>query len=146
MIIESDFFRISSIKLPSGERHPVLQLEDIERELREIVNYPQLNNKNIISVVGEVGSGKTSILNNFLEVEDRDMPVGTNPTTMIPTYVVSSDEYSINGQNYMSGIIDIHYQIYKRFNIDYFIFAVLNFLHIFAILILKEIERWKLHV
>jgi len=120
MIIESDFFRISSIKLPSDERHPVLQLEDIERELREIVNYPQLNNKNIISVVGETGCGKTSLLNNFLEAEERDMPTGVNPTTTVSTYIVSDDEYGIKAQSYMGGTIDIHYQIYKRFTIDFF--------------------------
>ena len=119
MIIESDFFRISSIKLPKDERHPVLQLEDVERELQKIVNYPQLNNKNIVTVVGETGCGKSSLLNNFLEVEDRDMPTGVNPTTAISTYIVTDEEYDIKGQSYMGGVIDIHYQIYKKFTIDF---------------------------
>ncbi len=119
MIIESDFFRISSIKLPSDERHPVLQLEDVERELQMIVNYPQLNNKNVIAVVGETGCGKSSLLNNFLETQDRDMPTGSNPTTVVSTYIVADEEYGIKGQSYMGGDIDIHYQTYKKFTIDF---------------------------
>ncbi|SFV64285.1 hypothetical protein MNB_SV-6-1512 [hydrothermal vent metagenome] len=119
MIIESDFFRISSIKLPSDEKHPVLQLEDIDRELQKIINYPQLNSKNIVTVVGETGCGKSSLLNNFLEVKDRDMPIGVKSTTPISTYIVADEEYSIKGQSYMGGDVDIHYQIYKKFTMEF---------------------------
>ncbi|NOQ32518.1 MAG: hypothetical protein GQ570_15540 [Helicobacteraceae bacterium] len=31
-------------------------------------------------------------------------------------------------------------------NLDYFLFAILNFLHIFSILLVKEYERWRFHV
>ncbi len=119
MIIESDFFRISNIKLPTDERHPVLQLEDISKELQKIINYPQLNNKNIVTVVGEIGCGKSSLLNNFIEVEDRDMPTGVSPTTAVSTYMVTDEEYGIKGQSYMGGDVDISYHIYNKFTIEY---------------------------
>ena len=53
-----------------------------------------LNGKTTIALVGEFSSGKTSIINRLLSQDNKNavqLPVGTEATTAIPTYITGSN-------------------------------------------------------
>jgi len=70
-----------------------------------LIDKPYLNNKLIIAVTGRFAAGKSSFLNNILDV---NLPVDVEPTTAIPTYITYYKELHKgmtsllkSGSNYM---------------------------------------------
>ena len=73
----------------SEEAEVTLEFQDLREELIKIVNFNFLYSKNIIAVGGGFSAGKSEFLNVLLSNTDLKLPVGINPVTAIPTYIVT---------------------------------------------------------
>ncbi len=67
-------------------------------ELRDLVYFPHLANKNVIAVCGAFSAGKSSFLNSIFGV-GRLLKTGDDPTTAIPTYLTNGPEETIRALN-----------------------------------------------
>lgn len=98
----------------SEEATALLLLQDVEKRLENITNFPAIYNKNIVAVGGGFSAGKSEFLNSFFIDKDIKLPVGINPVTAIPTYITVGEENSIKGHSYKGGIVELSSSIYKE--------------------------------
>ena len=84
----------------------ILKLQSIEKELELISAYSKLHTKNIIAVGGGFSAGKSEFISSFIN-ENIKLPIGINPTTAIPTYVLNDSKNSIVGCSNKGGVVDL---------------------------------------
>ncbi len=97
-LIHSDFLKLcAGIGIP-GESALFNELLVLLSDLRELIEFPHLANKNILAIGGGFSSGKSRFLNSILGQEQL-LPVGLLPTTAIPTFLTSAKEESIHALN-----------------------------------------------
>ncbi len=90
----------------ANEAAAILKLQAIEKELEVITAYPELYKKNTLAVGGGFSSGKSEFISSFFENEIK-LPIGIEPTTAIPAYVVNSDTQHIFGCSNKGGAVDL---------------------------------------
>ena len=97
-LISKDFYlHISDIGMP-GSVEVYAELLNLLNELRDLVYFPHLANKNVIAVCGAFSAGKSSFLNSIFGV-GRLLKTGDDPTTAIPTYLTNGPEETIRALN-----------------------------------------------
>ena len=97
-LIRSDFLKLcSGIGIP-GECALYNELLLTLSDLRELIEFPYLANKNILAVGGGFSAGKSRFLNSIVG-EDLLLPEGIQPTTAIPTYLISGKDEEISALN-----------------------------------------------
>jgi len=84
----------------------ILKLQSIEKELELISAYSKLHTKNIIAVGGGFSAGKSEFISSFIN-NNIKLPIGINPTTAIPTYVLDGSKNSIIGCSSKGGVVDL---------------------------------------
>ena len=88
--------------LPNGGH--LKRLKNICEKVEYAVNFPLYYHKNVIALCGRFSSGKTSMINSFLQNDV--LPTDINPTTALNTYVVYDDKEINDGlyiRNHFSG-------------------------------------------
>ncbi len=90
----------------ANEAEAILKLQAIEKELEVITAYPKLHKKNTIAIGGGFSSGKSEFISSFFK-SDIKLPIGIEPTTAIPAYVMNSNNDEIIGCSYNGGIVDL---------------------------------------
>ena len=90
----------------ANEAEAILKLQAIEKELEIITAYPKLHKKNTIAIGGGFSSGKSEFISSFFKSEIK-LPIGIEPTTAIPAYVMDSSNDEIIGCSYNGGIVDL---------------------------------------
>ena len=90
----------------ANEAEAILKLQAIEKELEIITAYPKLHKKNTIAIGGGFSSGKSEFISSFFKSEIK-LPIGIEPTTAIPAYVMDSNNDEIIGCSYNGGIVDL---------------------------------------
>jgi GTPase SAR1 family protein len=90
----------------SNEAEAILKLQAIEKELEIIVAYPDLYTKSTIAIGGGFSAGKSEFISSFLN-SDIKLPIGIEPTTAIPVYVVNHDKKHLIGCNHKGGTINL---------------------------------------
>lgn len=70
-------------------------LQWVEKELKNAVNFPMLSSKNIVAVAGGFSSGKSKFINTLIRGGDVRLSTGVNPVTAIPTFVQQGDNAQI---------------------------------------------------
>ncbi len=90
----------------SNEAEAILKLQSIEKELETIVAYPDLYIKNTIAIGGGFSSGKSEFISSFLN-SNLKLPIGIEPTTAIPAYVLNHDKKHLVGCNHKGGTVNL---------------------------------------
>ena len=97
-LIRTDFLKLASgVGIP-GESALYNSLLTLLSDLRDLVEFPHLANKNVLAVGGGFSSGKSGFLNSILG-EENLLPEGIRETTAIPTYLTHEDAESILALN-----------------------------------------------
>ncbi len=97
-LIRSDFLKLcSGIGIP-GESALYNELLLMLSDLRKLIEFPYLANKNLLAVGGGFSAGKSRFLNSIVG-EELLLPEGIQPTTAIPTYLTSGKGEEISALN-----------------------------------------------
>ena len=96
------------------EAKAILIMQSIEKDLQLIIDFPAVYNKNKIAIGGGFSSGKSAFVNSFFDTNDIKLPIGIEPVTAIPTYVVSSTDNSIKGHSSKGGSVEIEQKFYEH--------------------------------
>ena len=103
----------------SEEAEVTLEFQDLREELIKIVNFNFLYSKNIIAVGGGFSAGKSEFLNVLLSNTDLRLPVGINPVTAIPTYIVNSKKEQVTAFSSNGGRTEFEFKTYEKLSHDY---------------------------
>lgn len=115
-ILEDDFLEFAKEEESTvDEVKAIYKLQSIQKELELITIYPELYKKNIIAVGGGFSAGKSRFINSLLEDNKIKLPVGSEPTTAIPTYVIHDEKEQFIGCNQNGGVVDL-YKLDKSFH------------------------------
>lgn len=98
--------------LPSGKLFK--NFDELLEKIEEAVNFPLFYHKNIIALCGQFSSGKTSMINSFLE--ENILPTDIVRTTAINTFVIYDREEGLFIRNCFSGQTKIEKEFYKEYN------------------------------
>lgn len=91
------------------EAQVMLDLQEIGKELKMISAYPEFYQKCIVAVAGGFSAGKSEFISSLFSEGNFRLPIGIEPTTAIPTYVLNNDEgkTSVLGCSNSGGLIDL---------------------------------------
>ena len=98
--------------LPSGKLFK--NFDELLEKIEEAINFPLFYHKNIIALCGQFSSGKTSMINSFLE--ENILPTNIVRTTAINTFVIYDKEEGLFIRNCFSGQTKIEKEFYKEYN------------------------------
>ena len=114
-ILNNDFLKFANTEDSLAEEAKALiMLQDVERELELVVSFPDLYKRNIVAIGGGFSSGKSKFVSSFFVKNDITLPIGIEPVTAIPSYVISENENIIKGFSTKGGLIDISSELYKK--------------------------------
>ncbi len=119
-ILYSEFLEFANRESSLAEEaEAILKLQSIEKELELIVNFPIIHSKTIIAIGGGFSSGKSAFVNSFFEQKHIELPIGIEPVTAIPTYVVSGKENEIKGFSNNGNAIKIDKDFYSKLSHEF---------------------------
>ena len=98
--------------LPSGKLFK--NFDELLEKIEDAINFPLFYHKNIIALCGQFSSGKTSMINSFLE-EDI-LPTDIARTTAINTFVIYDEEEGLYIRNCFGVQSKIEKEFYKEYN------------------------------
>ncbi len=101
------------------EAQALLLMQEIERDLQTVVAYPEIFMKNIVAIGGGFSSGKSALACSFFKHDKICLPVGIEPVTAIPTYIVSNESDSIMGFSSNGGTVRLDADMYGKLSHDY---------------------------
>lgn len=105
--LNNDFIEFANYEESlANEAEAILKLQAIEKELEVITAYPDLHKKNTVAVGGGFSAGKSEFISSFFHSGVK-LPIGINPTTAIPTYVMSTKENKVIACSNNGGIVDL---------------------------------------
>lgn len=97
-LIRGNFLRLTGEVGIPGESRLFNDLLLLLKDLRDLVEFPHLANKNVLAIGGGFSSGKSRFINALLGGSNI-LPTGINPTTAIPTYLTYGDSEAIRTLN-----------------------------------------------
>ncbi|MDY5520068.1 dynamin family protein [Campylobacter lanienae] len=103
----NNFYDITKKIAVENEIDLLLKLKAIESEMAIIAAYAELFSKHVIAVGGGFSAGKSAFVNSFLKSKDIQLPISIDPTTAIPSYVMSSDKDQIIGISKNNGVANL---------------------------------------
>ncbi|MGE4519551.1 MAG: dynamin family protein [Desulfobacteraceae bacterium] len=101
------------------EAQAILMMQAVEKRLELVVSFSNIYNKNIIAIGGGFSSGKSAFVNSFFNDEKLKLPIGINPVTAIPTYIIPGEINHIKGYSQNGGVIDIERGFYEELSHDF---------------------------
>lgn len=114
-LITHDFVEFSNKEFPLAEEAKALFiLQNIEKKLQNIIDFPLIYNKTIVGIGGGFSAGKSEFINSFFIDKQMKLPVGINPVTAIPTYIIAGKESSIKAYSYKGGVANLSASLYKK--------------------------------
>ncbi len=106
-VLKNDFIDFANNEESlANEAEAILKLQAIEKELEVITAYPDLHKKNTVAVGGGFSAGKSEFISSFFHSGVK-LPIGINPTTAIPTYVMSTKDNKVIACSNNGGIVDL---------------------------------------
>lgn len=97
----------------AAEAKALTLLQSIEQELALLVGFPVVRERTIVGIVGGFSSGKSEFINSFINDPQVRLAVGLKPVTIIPSYVLATDERMIRGYSARGGYIDLAVDFYN---------------------------------
>lgn len=98
----------------AAEAKALIMLQSIERELSLLVGFPDVFKRTVVGIVGGFSSGKSEFINSFILDREIRLAVGLQPVTVIPSYVIATEERLIRGYSANGGQIDLDVGFYKN--------------------------------
>lgn len=95
------------------EATAVTMLQSIQQELALLVGFPEVHQRTIVGIVGGFSSGKSEFINSFIQDPEVRLPVGMQPVTAIPSYVLATPAPMIRGYSANGGHIPLEVDFYK---------------------------------
>lgn len=95
------------------EATAVTMLQSIQQELALLVGFPEVHQRTIVGIVGGFSSGKSEFINSFIQDPEVRLPVGMQPVTAIPSYVLATPTPMIRGYSANGGHIPLEVDFYK---------------------------------
>ncbi|MGP1506861.1 MAG: hypothetical protein ACTTIM_05365 [Campylobacter sp.] len=80
----------------ANEAQITMMLEGLQKELEMMAGAPEIFNKNIVAVGGGFSAGKSKFISSFIS-SGLKLPTSIEPTTAIPTYVMSGESERVLG-------------------------------------------------
>ena len=120
-IFNEDFMAFANKESSLADEASAVQtLQRLEKKLEEIVAFPHTFGKKSVAIGGGFSSGKSEFINSFIEHSDIKLPVGIEPVTAIPSFVVSNPgEVSIKGFSNTGATVDIELEFYCQLSRDF---------------------------
>ncbi|EPZ93426.1 GTPase [Helicobacter pylori UM114] len=106
-VLNNEFLEFSSgVDSLKEKEIALLTLQEIEKELQLVAGYPSLFHKNMVAVGGGFSAGKSTFLNNLLDLKLK-LPEDTLPTTAIPTYCFKGKKEVLMGFSQNAGMVEL---------------------------------------
>ncbi|GAA8371072.1 acyl carrier protein [Helicobacter pylori] len=106
-ILDNEFLEFASgVDSLKEKEIALLMLQEIQKELQLVASYPSLFQKTIVAVGGGFSAGKSTFLNNLLNLKLK-LPEDTNPTTVIPTYCLKGKKEVLMGFSQNGGMVEL---------------------------------------
>lgn len=119
-LINHDYMEFASRESSlADEAQAVLEMQAILGEMQMLNNFPSIAGKTVLSIAGGFSSGKSALLNSFIRNPRVQLATGINPVTVVPSYVVCSEETRIKGYSYNGGAIDLEPSLYASMCHEY---------------------------
>lgn len=115
-LFREDFMAFANAENIYGrEAEAVQRLHAVADELRLLGRVPVFREKSIVAVAGGFSSGKSSFVSSFFDTNRKiRLPIGIEPVTAIPTYVVHGERARVVGFPAQGGAIDIAPDLYAQ--------------------------------
>ncbi len=108
-VLDNEFLEFASGVDSFKEKEiALLTLQEIKKELQLVASYPSLFQKNMVAVGGGFSAGKSTFLNNLLDLKLK-LPEDINPTTAIPTYCLKGKKEVLMGFSQNGGVVELPY-------------------------------------
>lgn len=119
-LIHHDYMEFASRESSlADEAQAVLDMQKILAEVQMLNNFPSIAGKTILSIAGGFSSGKSAFVNSFIRNPNVKLATGLNPVTVVPSYVVCSEETRIKGYSHNGGAIDLEPSLYASLCHEY---------------------------
>lgn len=119
-LIHHDYMEFASRESSlADEAQAVLDMQAILGEVQVLNNFPSIVGKTILSIAGGFSSGKSAFVNSFIRNPSVKLATGLNPVTVVPSYVVCSEETRIKGYSHNGGAIDLEPSLYASLCHEY---------------------------
>ncbi len=106
-VLDNEFLEFASgVDSLKEKEIALLTLQEIKKELQLVASYPSLFQKNMVAVGGEFSAGKSTFLNNLLDLKLK-LPEDINPTTAIPTYCLKGKKEVLMGFSQNGGMVEL---------------------------------------
>ena len=139
-ILEHDFMQFAATENAlKDEAGALKKLQNIQNELELIAAYPQLHTKSVIAVGGGFSAGKSEFISSLFTNTAVKLPVGIQPTTAIPAYVLNSRTNELIGCTPKGGVVNLHEidpQFHEKLSHDFMESFPLNLKEIMPFMIL----------
>lgn len=109
---------IQTLEVYDNEIDAVIRLNEVASQLHLIESFDRFEKKTLVVVSGGFSSGKSSFINSLLNAHVQ-LPVGVQPITAIPTYVIHSEKARITGRNKHGGEFDIAEEVYAQLSHEF---------------------------
>jgi tetratricopeptide (TPR) repeat protein len=110
--INEDFIGFSKKSSPPESALLFFDFNYEYERFTEFVEFPKLAEKNVVGLGGGFSSGKSTFLNSLFKRTKNFgrnvlLPQGVNPTTSIPTYIISGSEEKVRALNIFKTLVDL---------------------------------------
>ncbi len=106
-VLDNEFLEFASgVDSLKEKEIALLALQEIKKELQLVASYPSLFQKSMVAVGGGFSAGKSTFLNNLLDLKLK-LPEDINPTTAIPTYCLKGKKEVLMGFSQNGGMVEL---------------------------------------
>ncbi len=117
-ILDNEFLEFASgVDSLKEKEIALLTLQEIQKELQLVASYPSLFQKTIVAVGGGFSAGKSTFLNNLLNLKLK-LPEDISPTTAIPTYCLKGKREVLMGRSQSGGMVELPHLAFDRAFLD----------------------------
>lgn len=114
-LLNEDFVQwLGKLQLSGGGTDALRRLQAVLDQLELLVATPLFRSKSLIAVAGGFSSGKSSFITSLMSDSEVALPVGVEPVTSIPTYVMPGERSVIRGYTQRGGVVGIYPAMYGR--------------------------------
>lgn len=144
-LVENDFMNFANEESSLAEEaQTIIMLQNIQKELQIISNFPSVYNKNIVAVGGGFSAGKSEFISSFFSNTSIRLPIGIKPVTAIPAYITKGENHCIKGFSAKGGTVNIETDFYAKLSHDFIKSFNFNLKDIMPMLLIEtEIDKYN---
>ncbi|GAA7516905.1 hypothetical protein ckin8_07980 [Helicobacter pylori] len=117
-ILDNEFLKFANgVDSLKEEAMALLALQEIQKELQLVASFPSLFQKTMVAVGGGFSAGKSTFLNNLLNLKLK-LPEDISPTTAIPTYCLKGKREVLMGRSQSGGMVELPHLAFDRAFLD----------------------------